>query len=158
MADMLQTTFLKGISLKENCCTLFQILQKFIPKGLIDSKSVFVQVVAWHPYRWQAITWTNDDPVKRHLYASSGQHQWLWWWHILANIFQTQQHRDEILGETYHTNVNFVLPKAVCTLHFYIYIGVRTADFITRKFQLCYASVDSCSVHSCYYQGLLLQT
>ena len=37
----------KLVSLNGNCCNVFQILLKFVPKGTIDQKSVFVQTMAW---------------------------------------------------------------------------------------------------------------
>ena len=44
------------------------ILLNAVSKGPIDSKSTLVQLMAWR----QVITWTNDDPVIWHTYASPG--------------------------------------------------------------------------------------
>ena len=38
----------------------------FVPKGPINNIPALVQIMTW----WQAIIWTNDDPVHQHIYAT----------------------------------------------------------------------------------------
>ena len=54
----------KCIFVNEKFRNSIQIAPKFVPKGLVDNKSVLVQV-HWYssaPNRPQAITWTNAKP------------------------------------------------------------------------------------------------
>ena len=45
-----------------------KISLKLVPKSPIDNK----------PSRWQAITWTNDDPVHWHIYGAQGRDELRW--------------------------------------------------------------------------------
>ena len=45
----------KCIFINEKFCILIQISMKFVPKGPIDNKATFVQVMAWHR--------TGDKPL-----------------------------------------------------------------------------------------------
>ena len=49
---------------------LICISQKFVPKGLIDNKSQLVPVIVSN--RWQAINWTNADPIHGCIYVAPG--------------------------------------------------------------------------------------
>ena len=62
----------KCIFVNEKFCILIQISLKFVLKGEIDNKSALVQVFGLAPNRWQAITWTNVDPVHWHIYVALG--------------------------------------------------------------------------------------
>ena len=44
-------------------CILIEISQKFVPKGPINGLAL---------NRWQAIIWTNADPIHWHIYAALG--------------------------------------------------------------------------------------
>ena len=54
---------LKYIFFKENCRISIQISLKFVPKGLINGGA---------PNKRQAITRTNADAVRWHMYATLG--------------------------------------------------------------------------------------
>ena len=60
----------KWIFLINHPCVWTQISVKFVLKGSIDNtgKLALVQVMAW----WQAITWTNADPVHWCIHALLG--------------------------------------------------------------------------------------
>ena len=62
MAAILADGILKSIFLNENVRISIQILLKFVPKSLIDYKSVLIQVMAW--CRTGAIiTWSMINQV-----------------------------------------------------------------------------------------------
>ena len=56
--------------MNEKFYILIWISLKCVPKCPIDNKSALVQVMA--PNRWQAIIWTNADPVYRRIYVALG--------------------------------------------------------------------------------------
>ena len=60
---------LNRICTNEKFCILNRISMTFVPKGLIDSKSALVQIMAW---RRTVITLTNANPVHRRIYAAPG--------------------------------------------------------------------------------------
>ena len=45
-----------------------QISSRFVPKGPINIKPTFVQIMAWLQNRRQAFSWTNGDPVPWGIY------------------------------------------------------------------------------------------
>ena len=55
MATNLADDIFNHIFLNENVWILIEIPLKFVPKGLIDNKPAFVQVMAWHR--------TGDKPL-----------------------------------------------------------------------------------------------
>ena len=69
MAAMSQITFSNAISSNENGWILIKISLKFVPNGQIDRSAILVLVMAWS---WQAITWTNADPVYQRVYMALG--------------------------------------------------------------------------------------
>ena len=57
----------------EKFCILFRISLKFVPKGPTDNNSALVLNGSGDgltPNRWQAITWSNTDPVHWHIYVA----------------------------------------------------------------------------------------
>ena len=65
IAAILADDISKWIFLNENGRIPTQISLKFIPKSPVDNKP------NW--FRWQAITWTNDDQVHLRIYAALGE-------------------------------------------------------------------------------------
>ena len=45
---------------------------KFVSSVLVDDNSAFISGNGSVPNKWQAITWTIDDPVPWYIYASFG--------------------------------------------------------------------------------------
>ena len=63
----------KCIFFNENVRILIEISLKFVPRIHLNWQSVSIgSGNGLAPNRWQAITWTNDDPVQWLIYASPG--------------------------------------------------------------------------------------
>ena len=58
--------------LNEKCCILIQISLKCVSKGANDSKSVMVQIMAWHWTGKKPFIWTNDGLLHWCITASLG--------------------------------------------------------------------------------------
>ena len=84
MAATFAGDILKCIFMDEKFCVSIPIPWKFVPKGPIDNEATLVQIMAWAPYRRQAITLTNADPVHWHIYTSLGEDE-LELWRITVN-------------------------------------------------------------------------
>ena len=67
MATILTDDIFKPIFLNENLKITIQISLKLVLRSPIDNKPALVQVMAW-----QAIIWTNADPVHWRIYAALG--------------------------------------------------------------------------------------
>ena len=83
--DIFKCNFMNG-----NYHTWIGISYKFVLLGAIHNKSPLVQVNGLALNRWQAITWTNGDPVPWRIYASPGR-KWLkhcsLWYQNSTDIF-----------------------------------------------------------------------
>ena len=53
-------------------CILIKISLKFVSKGLIDKNPAFGSDIGLSPFRYQAIIWTNADPINWCIYAALG--------------------------------------------------------------------------------------
>ena len=72
MAATFTDDILKCIFLNENIRILIQFSLKFVPNGPIDNIPAIGLDNGLAPKRWQAIIWTNADPVHRCIYAALG--------------------------------------------------------------------------------------
>ena len=77
MATISQTTFSNKFSWMKRF-VLIRISPTSVPKGPIGNEWTLVQVLAWRRNRWQAITLTNADPVRRRTYAAPGEKVIYW--------------------------------------------------------------------------------
>ena len=66
-------------SIFKNMCILIQISLKFVLQCLIDKIGSANRLVLT---KWQANTWTNDDPVHCHVYVSLGLNELRMWFNV----------------------------------------------------------------------------
>ena len=52
---------------------------KYVPRGVLDNNVSIGSNDGLASNRWQAIIWSNDDPVHWHIYASSGLNELTHW-------------------------------------------------------------------------------
>ena len=72
MAAILAGVILKRIFLNASVRIPIQISLTFVPSGLVANEPALDQILAWCRKIWQAITWTNADPIHWLIYDALG--------------------------------------------------------------------------------------